>query len=123
VVETGPRRRFTLAEKERIVAESMSGPRMVSATARRYGIAKGLLFTWRKAAREGRLGAAATAPGFHPAMICDESPASEARESTRSAAESIGRMEIVLVSGARIIVDSFVDAGALARVINVIERS
>jgi transposase len=123
VVDSGPRRRFTLAEKERIVAESMSGPRMVSATARRYGVAKGLLFTWRKAAREGRLGAAVTAPGFQPALICDAAPAIEAREEVRMAAGSAGRMEIVLVSGARIIVDACVDAGALARVIKAVERS
>jgi transposase len=112
-----------LAEKARIVAESMSGSRMVSATARKYSIAKGLLFTWRKAAREGRLGAAETAPSFQPALICDAGPpALETREEVR-AAESGGRMEIVLVSGARVIVDASVDAGALARVIGVVDRS
>jgi transposase len=122
VVDTGPRRRFTLAEKERIVAESMTGPRMVSATARKYDIAKGLLLTWRRAAREGRLGAAEMAPGFQPALICDARPAIEAREEV-CAAQSAGRMEIILVSGARVIVDASVDAGALARVIDVVDRS
>jgi transposase len=37
VVETGRRRRWSDAEKLRIVAESMAGPRLVSATARRRG--------------------------------------------------------------------------------------
>jgi hypothetical protein len=37
VVDTGRRRRWSEEEKLRIVAESLSGPRLVSATARRYG--------------------------------------------------------------------------------------
>ncbi len=49
VVETGRRRRWTNAEKIRIVEESFSGPRLVSATARRYGISRQLLLNWRKA--------------------------------------------------------------------------
>ena len=55
MIETGARRRYTTAEKLRIVAESMAGPRRVSAVARRHNITRGLLSTWRKAAREGRL--------------------------------------------------------------------
>jgi transposase len=56
VVETGRRRRWTDAEKLRILEESYSRPRHASATARRYGISNQLLFAWRKAYREGRLG-------------------------------------------------------------------
>jgi len=50
VIQTGSRRRWTLEEKRRIVAESDSGTRPVSATARRYGLSTGQLFTgdgWR----------------------------------------------------------------------------
>jgi len=47
-VETGRRRRWSEDEKLRIVAESLSGPRLVSATARRYGISPSLLYTWRR---------------------------------------------------------------------------
>ncbi|WP_143009498.1 transposase, partial [Pelagibacterium luteolum] len=39
IVDTGRRRRFSDAEKIRIVEESLSAPRMGSATARRHGIA------------------------------------------------------------------------------------
>src|SRR5665213_931744 len=49
VVETGRRRRWSDAEKLRIVEESFSGPRLVSATARHHGISNQLLFSWRKA--------------------------------------------------------------------------
>jgi transposase len=40
VVETGRRRRWSDAEKLRIVEESFSGPRLVSATARHHGVSK-----------------------------------------------------------------------------------
>jgi transposase len=56
VMSPGARRRWTLAEKRRIVAESYGGPGEVSATARRHGLSGGQLFTWRRLAREGRLG-------------------------------------------------------------------
>jgi transposase len=38
VISSGARRRWTLEEKQRIVAESYAGSRLVSATARRYGL-------------------------------------------------------------------------------------
>jgi transposase len=55
IVETGRRRRWSAAAKERIVLESMSGPRQIAATARRHGIARSLLVIWRRAfqVREG----------------------------------------------------------------------
>ena len=56
IVHTGRRRRFSDAEKIRIVEESFSAPRMGSATARRHGIAVPLIFAWRKAYRDGQLG-------------------------------------------------------------------
>ena len=49
------RRRWSAAEKLRIVEESFSAPRLASATARRHGISNQLLFAWRKVC-EGRLG-------------------------------------------------------------------
>jgi transposase len=45
VVDTGRRRRWSQEEKLPIVGERLSGPRLVSATARRYGISTSLLFT------------------------------------------------------------------------------
>ena len=54
IVDTGRRRRWSAAEKLRIVEESFSAPRLASATARRHGISNQLLFAWRKAYREGQ---------------------------------------------------------------------
>ncbi|WP_407121615.1 transposase [Bradyrhizobium sp. STM 3561] len=49
VVDTGRRRRWSEEEKARIVLESLSEPRLVAATARRYGLSRSLLVTWRRA--------------------------------------------------------------------------
>jgi transposase len=115
VVETGRRRRWSEDEKLRIVAESFSGPQLVSATARRNGISPSLLYMWRRAFRAERIGAENSAPGFVPAIVVPE-------VRSRSGTASTGRMEIVIAKGRRIIVDAGVDTAALARVIEVIER-
>ena len=113
VIETGARRRWSADEKRRIVAESESGPRQISATARRHGLRLGQLFTWRRLAREGRLTGNEDAVTFARAMITHTQPV---------AASSPSRMEIVLADGVRVIVDKDVDADALARVIGAVQR-
>lgn len=122
VVETGRRRRWSPEAKVRIVAESFSGPRQASATARRHGIATSLLFKWRKAYREGELGGDG-APAFMPAVVTPEPAASSsAGRSRRPDPDAArGRMEIVAASGRRVIVDADVDAAALGRVLDVLE--
>ena len=111
VVETGRRRRWSEAEKLRIVEESFSGPRQASATARRHGISNQLLFSWRKAYREDRLGVG----GFVPAEVMLEGGA-------RSEGSGCGRIEIVVASGRRIVVDCAVDVGVLVRVVRALEQ-
>jgi transposase len=71
IVDTGRRRRWSDEAKVLIVEESLSGPRLASATARRHGISNQVLFSWRKAYRAGRLG---VPPGFVPALIVPEPP-------------------------------------------------
>src|SRR3954463_16496872 len=77
VVSTGARRRWTLQEKQRIVAESYGGPRLVSVTARRNGVSASQLFTWRRLAREDRLGGDAV-----PALFPVDTPFPPAPAST-----------------------------------------
>lgn len=107
VVDTGRRRRWTEEEKLRIVSESLSGPRLVSMTARRYGLTRSLLASWR---RQFGVRAVSSGSGLVPAVVVPE----------RSTASS--RMEIVAANGRRIIVDAGVDAAALSRVLDVLER-
>ena len=134
VITTGARRRWTLLEKQRIVAESEGGHRMVSATARRHGLSSSQLFTWRRLAREGRLAGDDSATVFAQAVIACESSAldpaqnpdpTEAARRTPSALPrplAAGRIEIVLANDRRVIVCHDVDPTALARVIGVLER-
>jgi transposase len=134
VIATGARRRWTLDEKHRIVAESYGGRRLVSATAQRNGLSASQLFTWRRLAREGRLVEADNGATFAQAVItCKPSTSNlpsfpehlEAAENLPSASYPVaapGRMEIVLTGGRRIIVDNGVDAVALVRVIGILER-
>lgn len=128
VIETGSRRRWTLEEKQRIVAESFSAPRVVSATARRHGLSTSQLFAWRRQAREGNL-AAEDMPGFMPAIIAADNPGTVAvAETTAPSGEypatrpNAGQMVIVLVGGNRVIVGNDVDAAALRRVLDVLDR-
>ena len=71
VVETGRRRRWTESEKLKIVLESLAGPRLVSSTARRYGISRSLLVLWRRALAT-RDAEAVEGPGFVPAIVGPE---------------------------------------------------
>lgn len=116
VVETGRRRRWSDAEKLRIVEESFSAPRLVSATARRHALSKQLLFSWRKACREGQLGGCQV-DGFVPAQIVPEI------QSTKepAAPATTGTLEIVTANGRRVIVDHKVDVTVLLRIMRGLE--
>ncbi|MFB9268091.1 transposase [Bradyrhizobium erythrophlei] len=124
VISSGARRRWTLDEKQRIVAESYAAPRQVSATARRNGLSASQLFTWRRLARDGRLAEADGGTTFAPIVISPEQPEAADRSlSPRACAPAVaGRIEIVLMRGHRVIVDNDVDAAVLARVVAVLER-
>ncbi len=89
IVETGRRRRFSDAEKVRIVEESFTGWRQATATARRYGICTSLLYRWRALWREGRLGVPpadnGSAPAFVPAVIVPDDPQTRVDEEPEAA--------------------------------------
>ena len=127
VISSGARRRWTLAEKRRIVAESYGGRGEVSATARRYGLSGGQLFTWRRLAREGRLGdeAAALVP-VEVAAVAANSPSAERGHDEATAlaptSKHAGLIAIELGNGRRIRVDRDFDAEALRRVLDVLDR-
>ncbi|MEJ1161443.1 IS66-like element accessory protein TnpA [Prosthecomicrobium sp. N25] len=63
------RRRWRDEEKARIVAETLGGAETVSEVARRHDICPSLVFTWRRQAREGRLGSVRDAPPLLPVTI------------------------------------------------------
>jgi transposase len=112
VVDTGRRRRWPDEQKRRVVEESLSAPRQASATARRHGISNQLLFAWRKAYREGRLGGMA---GFVPAVI---TPPDRKR---RPEEEASSRLEVVTANGRRIIVEGPVNVELLLQIVRGLE--
>jgi transposase len=117
VVETGRRRRWSDDEKLRIVLESLDTPRAISSTARRHGISRSLLMTWRRAFRPEPMGPDIQQTGFVRAMVATaETMAAE------PGARASGRMVIVIGKDRRVIVDAGVDAAALARVLAILER-
>ena len=117
VVETGRRRRWTDSEKLRIVQESLSGPRLTAATARRHGISRQLLLNWRKAWREGRLGEEVTATDFIPAVVTPELEAAGDRRVPQD-----DRIEIVTANGRRVVVGTGIDVAALVRIVRGLEQ-
>src|SRR6478736_6674899 len=113
-IRTDNRHGWPDEQKRRIVEESLSAPRQASATARRHGISNQLLFGWRKAYREGRLGGMA---GFVPAMI---TPPGRKR---RPEEEASSRLEVVTATGHRIIVEGHVDVEVLLQVVRGLESA
>jgi transposase len=118
VIETGRRRRWSDDEKLRIVLESLQTPRAISSTARRHGISRSLLVTWRRSFRPEATCPGAQHAGFVPVTVV----AGAESAPTMDATPASGRMVIVVSEDRRVIVDTSVDASALARVLQVLER-
>lgn len=111
IVETGRRRRWSDEEKLQIVSESLEGPRLASATARRYGISPGQLFTWRRELRV-RPERPAIEPPQMVRVCIENGPKAGGMSST---------VEIILPSGVRVVVAPDVDPAALGRIMTVLD--
>ena len=116
VVETGRRRRWSDDEKLRIVSESFEAPRAISSTARRHGISRSLLMTWRRAFGPEPISPQSEQSGFARVVLAAEV------EPAVAPPPPSGQMVIVIGRDRRVIVDASVDAAALARVLQVLER-
>jgi transposase len=124
------RRRWRFEDKARLVAQTFEPGVSVCTVARRHGIAPSLLFTWRRQAREGRLGGSEPAPLFVPVTTAPEltpsvpagaplaPSASEAAPAHPPRRHRTGLIEIELGGGRRLRVDRDVDAQALRRVLS-----
>ena len=90
----GRRRRWSNADKGRIVAESFAPGAVVPEVARRHEISAQHLFAWRKAARHGRLALPADAAAtFVPVMMASEKPVAATPSITIEAAGIVVRAE------------------------------
>jgi transposase len=117
---TGRRRNRSWPEalKREIVAASLAAGSSVSVVARRYDVNANQVFSWRKLYRDSPLAPAIPAPPqLLPVMITADQDSVTAASST--VADTI---EIDLTGKYRIRVSAGVDAQALWRVLDVLER-
>ena len=119
-VLAGPerRRRWGLGEKAGIVAETMTPGAKVSEIARRHGISRGLLYTWR---REAGHEAASALPDLVPVVLTNAAepaaPSPPSRERQSAAGKPTGTIEIAMPSGVRVLVRGRVEERSLRAVL------
>ena len=140
------RRRWTAEQKQQIVEETRAPGASVSVVARRYDINANLLFKWKRHDETGRLvapppespefvpiGVVSQAGDGRPALLArmpgiETSPPGNAPARPDEFRRPLGlearpgMIEVDLPDGARVRVDAFVDARALARVLSALKR-
>jgi transposase len=124
------RRSWPMAEKRRIVAETLAPGASVSVVARRHDVNANQVFKWRRElAADDRAALPVPACEFVPLGVF-----AEVEGKARAAAQGddgrphaptnrSGMIEIDLVSGARLRVDASVDEGALGRVLRALRQA
>ena len=112
------RRRWSLDDMLRIVAESREPGASVRTVAARHDVYPNLLSTWRNLERRGRLGGEAPAR-FVPVRLIEATPATGAIESSATAAAA-DTIEITLPDGSRVRVGNDVSLASLRRVMTVL---
>ena len=132
-VLVGPerRRRWSEDEKARIIEESLRPGAQVTDIARRHGVSRALLYSWRREARCVPVSPVAPpAPDFVPVLLsAPEEPQSVStatetaapdrgsRRSAKRRTDGGGEIEVVLPGGARLTLRGRVEATALRAVL------
>lgn len=117
-VLSGPerRRRWGDEEKARLVAEIMVPGAKVTEIARRQGISRSLLYTWRREAGQGVVNEGASAlPELVPVVMADPR---EIPKASAVAAKQTGSMEIVFPAGIRVTVRGRIEERTLRAVLH-----
>jgi transposase len=112
------RRRWSLDDKLRIVAESREPGASVRAVAARHDMYPNLLSTWRNLERRGRLGREAPAL-FVPVRLIEAALPTGVMEPSAMAAAA-DTIEITLPDGSRVRVGNDVSLASLRRVMTVL---
>jgi transposase len=107
------RRRWSRAEKERIVAPALEPGAVASEVARAAGIHTSQLFRWRRQLCER----ASAPPTFNPVTIVPEAATSAPRS-----AESAGMIEVEFASGGRLRMTGPVDAVTVRAVLAALSK-
>ena len=120
------RRRWSAAEKLRIVAETEEPGAGIAEIARRYEISRGLLWNWRSLVRRGVLRPAPQAVFVPVQVISERSTAAPPKRAElpavigRDAAVADSRIEITLPDGTSIRVGQEIGLATLRRVVTVL---
>ena len=123
------RRRWSAEEKLRIVAETEEAGARVTEVAARHGVYPGLLFTWRRQARDGLL-LAPPPVSFVPVRMsvgetaaepdADHAVNGEASAPPMVASRCEASIEIILANGCCLRIDERIDVRALRRIVGVL---
>jgi transposase len=112
------RRRWSRAEKERIVAAALEPGAVASEVARAAGIHASQLFRWRQQLCER----AQVPAAFNPVAIAAE-PGTVALSSPSPSPERAGTVEIEFATGGRMRITGPVDAATVSAVIKALAKS
>jgi transposase len=104
ISSAGKRRRFSLAEKQQLVAATLKPGASVAAVAREAGIRATQLYGWRLRLRES------TPEGFAPVRIAPEAPG------------GTGTLEIEFATGARMRISGAVDIAVMSVAVAALAR-
>jgi transposase len=116
VVRSERRRRFSDAQKQQILKETLEPGVTVTAVAKRHGVNTGQIYTWRRQALAGAIG------GFIPVTVDREEDAAGSPSVPEPVAvDGRERIEIELPNGVRLRVGSAIDGAALRRIILALE--
>jgi transposase len=128
----GPRRKYTLDFKLKVLQEAMAPGASVAAVALRHNMNTNVVFRWRKLFREGRLIGAAgpdnktlPSPAFAPVRVVADVPVLPAPKTVKPPSspdttkppprKKSGVMAITLPGGVTLRVDADIDEAALRR--------
>ncbi len=119
---TGPRRRYSLAEKLQIIEETRRPGASVADVARAHGINHNVVFGWRRLAQRGLLKAeGAESAALLPVRVESPTVVPGAELAVRRTEDSV-HIEVEFPRGVRVRVHGMVDARLLEQVFKVLAR-
>jgi transposase len=131
IVTRSGRRRWSLEQKQEIVAESLGAGLTPTEVAHKHGISSGQLYTWRRELLSVQTTMIARSPPRFAEVVAQLPPGSPgATLGSAAAPEPLlppaaarpeGLIELVLASGVIMRLDAHVDAGALRRVLDALD--
>jgi transposase len=124
----GPRRKYTIAEKRRIAAETLQPGASVAVVAQSHGINANLVFGWRRLLQQGLL--TETAPTKGPPLLPVKvttptlvpSKRAKAVATSKHAVSSDGSIEIEFASGQRVRIRGRADRATLMALVEALSR-